>query len=430
MGKKVHFLGIGGSGASSVAAIAQSFGFEVSGCDINPNNDFTKDLGVEPLLQGHSPTHLINIDILAITPAVLSQDPNNEELQQAKRLGIEVLTWQEFMGKYLESGKSVIAVCGTHGKSTTTAMIGLILEAAGLDPTVQLGAQVKEWGSNFRIGKSEYFVTEADEFNNNFLVSHPKITVITSVEMDHPEYFADLQSLQESFIKFLSQTSGHIIANISNKGVGEVVQSLNRRFPESTDKISDYSQTPIDFPLKIPGWFNITNASAGYQVGKTLGIDQEVMKKTLANFTGVSRRFELLGEYKGALVYTDFAHHPTEILLTLRAAREIYPDNKIWVIFQPHMFSRTYALLNDFIEVFRKVPVDQTYITDIYASRETDTGLINSRQLVEGIGKQNISYQSKDGLITNLQNQVKPNDVIFFIGAGDIDQIANQFIGS
>src|SRR3989344_7243068 len=198
--KKVHFLGIAGSGASAAAKIAEAQGFQVSGCDKN--------------IAGHSPKHLKNIDLLAVTPAIFSLDPKNPELLEAKKLGIFIITWQEFMGRFLQKDKFVIAVAGTHGKSTTTAMIGSLLEDAGLDPTVELGAEVPVWKANFKIGESKpvlsgvegFFVCEADEYNDNFLNYKPNIAVVTNIEMDHPEYFKDFQAVKKSFDKFKSQS--------------------------------------------------------------------------------------------------------------------------------------------------------------------------------------------------------------------------------
>ena len=201
---KVHFLGIGGSGASAVAAIARN-NFEVTGCDLNPHNEFTRDFPTNMLQTGHSASHLSggNVDFLIVTPAIFSLDPKNEELLEAKKRNIPVLTWQEFMGQYLEKDHFVIAISGTHGKSTTTAMIALMLEDAGLDPTVELGAIVPKWGKNYRVGEDKIFVTEADEFNDNFLATIPNIAVVTNIEMDHPEYFKDFIAVKNSFKNFL-----------------------------------------------------------------------------------------------------------------------------------------------------------------------------------------------------------------------------------
>ncbi len=396
---KVHFLGIGGSGASAAASIAQAQGFEVSGCDLAPNNEFTTKFQPDQLLVDHDPVHLEGVNILTITPAITSLDPNNPELLAAEEKGIEVLTWQHFMGKYLQKDKFVIAVCGTHGKTTTTAMIALMLEDAGMDPTVILGAIVPRWNANYRVGKSKYFVVEADEYNDNFLPTHPDISVVTNIEMDHPEYFKDFDAYKDSFKKFLSQTKGHII-----------------------DK-----PKLIDFPLQIPGEFNRWNASAAFQVGLLLGIDPGTIKKSLGNYLGVGRRFEYLGKFSGAKVYTDFGHHPTEIKTTMEAAREKFLNQKIWLIYEPHMFTRTKAFFDDFVKVFKEIPVDKIIITDIYQSREVDKGLVNSQQLADAVNKENVSYVSKTELKDALYN-VGEEDVLFFMGAGDIDRIARSFV--
>lgn len=413
MGKlRVHFLGIGGSGASAAAAIAQAQGYEVTGCDLNPHNEFTTIFKPDQLLTGHSPKHLsvhlrganTNIDILAVTPAIFSLDPQNPELLAAKAKGIKILSWQRFMGEHLEKDKFIIAVCGTHGKSTTTAMIAQLLEDAGMDPTVLLGAIIPKWKKNYRLpGQTyhdrRYFVLEADEFNDNFLATHPDITVLTNIEMDHPEYFQNLGHYQESFKKFLGQTK---------------------------EKVIHPQKELINFPLKVPGQYNILNASEAYQVGMALGIDPQMIKKSLMNFTGIGRRFEYLGKFQKAEVYSDFGHHPTEIKVTLETAREQFPNSKITMIFQPHMFSRTKALLSDFVKVFQNLPVDKTYLLDIYPSRELDTGLISSQALAEAVGKDNVVYIKTEELLEKLKTEAGEGSVIFFVGAGDIDQLARK----
>src|SRR3989344_1823290 len=373
---KVHFLGIGGSGASAAAYLAQAQGFEVTGCDWDIQNEFTAPFSTSQLFKGHDPKHLglhlegvnVNIDILAITPAIFSLDPHNPELVAAKEKGIPVMTWQQFLGEYLTKGKFVIAVCGTHGKTTTTAMIAKLLEDAGCDPTVELGAIAPWWKSNFREGKGEYLVVEADEFNDNFLHLKPDITVVTNIEMDHPEYFKDFEAVKKSFAKFESQSK----------------KVFDKPNPEL-----------INFTLKVPGKFNVANASLAFQVGQALGIDCEIIRQSLANYTGVNRRFEYIGEFKGAKVYSDFGHHPTEIKVTLEAVREKFPKPRILLIYQPHMFSRTRALFDDFVKVFKQIPADKTFIMDIYPSREVDRGLVTSKQLVEAVNKSSVSYIGK-----------------------------------
>ncbi|MBI2314665.1 UDP-N-acetylmuramate--L-alanine ligase [Candidatus Daviesbacteria bacterium] len=430
--KAVHFLGIGGSGTSSAAAIAEAQGFEVGGCDLQPNNEFTTIFQPNQLQVGHSPQHLAshlkggNVDILAVTPAIFSLDPDNQKKKKEKKKGIEVLTWQQFVGKYLAKDKSVIAVCGTHGKTTTTAMIAQILEDAGLDPTVELGGIVPRWKANYRVGKGKYFVVEADEFNDNFLSHYPQITVVTNIEMDHPEYFKDFEAVKSSFKKFLLQTKTTIVTNLTDSTVAEILKGVMK---ESSVSALDFTKSRMDFNLKIPGQHNVLNAKAAMQVGLLLGTGPEIIRKSLNNYTGAGRRFEYIGEFNQAKIYSDFAHHPTEIKTTMEAAREKFPKERIFLVYQPHMFSRIKALFEDFVRVFQSLPVDQIFITDIYPSREKDTGLVNSKQLVDATAKDSVSYiGSIDETLEKLKPQIKPGNVVFFMGAGSIDQLARKLV--
>ncbi|OGE16221.1 hypothetical protein A2769_00525 [Candidatus Daviesbacteria bacterium RIFCSPHIGHO2_01_FULL_37_27] len=462
-------MGIAGSGASAAAEIAKANGFEVTGCDLsleghNPKHLYCQQLDSSPSVQNDS-----LVDILAITPAITSFDPNNSELEAAKKQGIEVLTWQEFVGKYLLKDKFVIAVTGTHGKSTTTAMVAKVLEDAGLDPTVLLGAILPEWGTNFRIpvrhpeprfnrgalvsGSMEeipnpdrvearpkgrqvrnddggddkgIFVIEADEAYDNFLNYKPDIAIVTNIEMDHPEYFKDLSAIMDSFEKFLLGTRKTIIGNVSDPNVAEILKDVMK---SSSVNAIDYTKHELNISLKIPGEFNILNAKAAFQVGLLLGIDPTIIRNSLSNFTGVSRRFEYLGTYKGRKVYSDFGHHPTEVKTTMQAAREKFPNQYIWLIFQPHMFSRTKALFKEFVSVFKNIPANQALILDIYPSREADTSLVKSQELVDAVDSNKVDYLSGvEELKVVLDKEVRPGDIIFFMGAGDIDQMARNLI--
>lgn len=426
MSKKIHFLGIGGSGASAAAAIAKAQGFEITGCDLQPTNEFTSGFDKSQLLKGHGPSHLEDVDILATTPAIFSLDPNNPELVFAREKNIPIMTWQKFFGEFLTKDKFIIAITGTHGKSTTTAMIAQVLEDANLDPTVLLGAIHPKWKANYRVGKSKYFVIEADEFNDNFLALKPDISVVTNIEMDHPEFFKDFGSYKESFKKFLSSTKGAIVANLTDGGVADV---LKYAMKETSVTAIDYSKNEINLDLKIPGDFNILNANAAFQVGLLLNITPTKILESLNSYKGIGRRFEYIGEYKGALVYSDFGHHPTEIRETIKAAREKFPTQKIIVIYQPHMFSRTKALFGDFVKVFQNIPADKTFIMDIYPSREIDEGLVTSQQLVQAIGKENVTYiGSTDQVFEKLKPEIGKGDIIFFMSAGDTDKLAKELL--
>ncbi len=407
---KVHFLGIGGSGTSAAAALAKAQGFEVTGCD--------KDL------EGHHPNHLKGINILAITPAITYLDPDNPEIIEAKKKEIPVLTWQQFVGEYLTRDKFVIAICGTHGKTTTTAMIATLLEDSGKDPTVLLGAINPKWKTNHRVGKGKYFIIEADEFNDNFLHFKPDITVITNIEMDHPEYFKDINAYLDSFEKFLLQTKHTIVANLNDANVAEIIKDVMK---QSKVSALDFNKIEVEFNLKIPGEYNISNAKAAFQVGLLLGIEPEKINISLNNYMGVGRRFEYLGNFRGSKVYSDFGHHPTEIKKTMIAAREKFPKQRIWFFYQPHMFSRTKFLFEEFVKVFRDLPVDGTVILDIYPSREVDTGLVSSEELVKAINKNNVHY-AKELKKEEFEQYAKPGDILFFMGAGDIDKLARELL--
>ncbi|MBI2021976.1 UDP-N-acetylmuramate--L-alanine ligase [Candidatus Daviesbacteria bacterium] len=441
--EKIHFLGIGGSGTSAAAGIAQAQGYTVTGCDkdeVALSNEFASIFDKSILSLGHSPDHLHNVDLLVITPAILSLDPNNEELKAAKEKKIKIMTWQQFMGRFLMKNKYVIAVCGSHGKSTTTAMIGLMLEDSGLDPTVELGAIIPEWGTNFRVGKGKYFVTEADEFNDNFLSITPNIAVVINIDFDHPEYFKNPTAYKRSFQNFLHKTKDLIIANLEDPVVAEVLAfhlgGGQSNYGLFFKPVVDYSKVLIDFPLKVIGHHNRSNATAAFMVGKTLGLNQKRIEQNLANYTGIGRRMEFLGKFKGADVYLDFGHHPTEIKTTIEAVKEKFPDKDIILVYQPHMFSRTKALFKDFIKVFSQLEIFRIYIMDIYPSREIDTGLVDSEELVDAIDQKrpplkhtNTSYAPyREELIQNLKHDIKEEDIMIFMGAGDIDKLAKEIV--
>lgn len=427
--KSVHFLGIAGSGTSACAKLAEAAGFKVSGCDKNLSGEFAEILENIPTVEGHDPSHLENIDILAVTPAVLSLDPNNPELLEAKKRKIKILTWQQFLGKYLTKKKFVIAVCGTHGKSTTTAMIGKILEDANFDPTVILGATTPFWKANYRLGKSKYLVVEADEFNDNYQSLTPDISILTNLEFDHPEFFKDFASYQSSFRNFLAKTKHLIIANLNEKNSATLLQEKEIIEENLFPPVVDFSKNQIDFPLKVSGQHNILNASAAFNLALNLEISPEKAKHSLQNFSGIGRRMELIGEINGAKIFSDFAHHPTAVKTATEEIQKTYPHKQIWLVYQPHMFSRTKALFNEFVETFKNLKVAGVSIIDIYPSREKDTGLIHSKDLVKAINKPNIKYNdSLEEIFKSLHQNLSENVIVIFMGAGDIDSKIKELL--
>lgn len=437
--RTVHFLGIAGSGTSACACIAQSEGFNVTGCDKSLSGEFIDILKNIPTKEGHSPNHLDGVDILAVTPAVLSLDPDNKEILEAKKRKIKIMTWQQFLGKYLTTDKFVIAVCGTHGKSTTTAMIGKILEDLKLDPTILLGAKVSLWNANFRIPKPQttayriphtaYFVVEADEFNDNFMSLTPDISVVTNIEFDHPEYFRNFEDYKSSFKNFLAKTKSIIIANLSDKNTFDTLKEPGLNDLPFFPPIIDYSKNLIDFQLKISGRYNTENASAAFNLALNLELNPEKIRQSLKSFPGIGRRMEPIGLVNGAKVFSDFAHHPTAIKVAACELNKTYPDKNIWIIYQPHMFSRTKALFREFTEVFSHLKVKGVEMLPIYPSREKDEGIIKTQDLIKAIKKRHINYSaSVNKAFKDLKPKLSEKDILVFMGAGDIDGEARELL--
>ena len=403
-------MGVGGAGCSATFSIAHRLGYSVSGCDQQSGSPYLDRKLAKLVSTGHSSSHLSGVDLLVYSPAVPAYDPQNEELKAAAERGIEAIPWEKFVAREILTNKFVIAVAGTHGKSTVTAMIGAILEKAGFDPTVLVGALVSDWGRNYRVGKSKYFVIEADEYGEKFLNFASDIGVITNIEFDHPEYFRDFDQLKAAFKKF--------VANMKKDSVLIAGSSVGLENPQGrTAHISE----PEDWQLRMIGRFNKSNAQLAAVVARGLLIREEKIRKALEGFNGLARRFEFRGEEKEVLVFDDFAHHPTAVLETLKAAREKFADKRLWVVFQPHLYSRTKALFNEFISAFESSPVDKIILVNIFGAREKDTGEISSTDLARAIkGKEVIYFQALEEAATYLAKETFSGDIVICMGAGDI----------
>ena len=366
---RIYFMGVKGSGIAGVASLASKMGYEVSGCDLEDG--------------GHSPDHLKDVDLLVVTPAVYWQNAKHPEMTRAKK----VMTWQEFLGKVLLKDKKVIAIAGTHGKSTTTAMVAKLLSDCGFDPIAMAGAYVLEWGGNSRFGKGEYAVVEADEVNDNFLNYSPEIAIINNIEFDHPDYFKSEEQVRESFAKFKKQ-SKFIIDECPQKR----------------------------FKLKVFGEHNQKNASMVYALGKKLGINEPDMVKSIESFEGIGRRMELISDKNEIKIYDDYAHHPTAIKTTLEGLREKYPKSRILAIVEPHGFARTKALLPKYKEVFDAV--DKVIIGPIFKARDNKTFGMTPKKIAEISKHPNIQTIEKPENI-----KIKNYDVVIVMGAG----VSNQW---
>jgi UDP-N-acetylmuramate--alanine ligase len=432
---KVHFIGVGGIGVSALAQYYLEKGHKVSGSDLVRSEiiELLEKKGVKIVKEVPK-----DVDLVIYSPAV-PNPPEGKSYPQA--LG-------ELTKKYF-----TIAVSGTHGKSTTCAMIALILIKAGLDPTVIVGTKLREFnGSNFRIGESDYLIIEADEWQASFLNYWPKIIVLTNIEREHLDYYKDLKHILKTYKEYIGHLpkDGILVLNRDDKNISKLL-------PRRSGKTQEYSliQPEADVLrkiLKVPGEHNIYNALAALTVARALEIPDKISFKALSGYKGAWRRFEIkelkiqkqpFGESASRpaklKIINDYAHHPTEIKNTLEAAREKFPNKKIWCIFQPHQYQRTFYLFDDFIRVFSeilrrtqdKLPIDRLIITDIYdvAGRERKKikKKINSRKLIKEIKKAQAIYLPKERIKNYLRRNLKGGEVVIIMGAGDIYKLAEGF---
>ena len=447
---RIHFIGIGGIGVSALAKYYLAKGHKVTGSDLVASEitDSLKKLGAKISIGPHSSMclrfYLKQPDLVIYSPAIPSSNP---ELKETKRLKIKCQSYPEALGE-LTKKYFTIAVSGTHGKSTTTAMIGLLLTKAGLDPTVIVGTKLKEFGdSNCRVGKSQYLVIEADEHMASFLNYWPKIIVLTTIEKDHLDYYKNLKNILKTFKKYVSHLpkNGFLIANKDDENSQKLI--CRGRTSTNGGSTSLYSLKQrrdikkLKKILKIPGEYNISNALAALTVGRALGIGDRTIFHVLSQYKGSWRRFEIRhtnlreAEHETTrkiTIVSDYAHHPTEIKVTLKAAREKYPKREIWCVFQPHQYQRTYYLFDDFVKTFRTAPVNKLIITDIYdvAGREEKKikEKVNSQKLVRAIcrGRTSTIYLPKEKIIGYLKKNLKGGEVVIIMGAGDIYKLADH----
>ncbi len=430
--KRIHFMGIGGSGASAAAAVAAHAGFSVTGCDTAGQTEYSGSLpSLVKWHPKHDPMHLAGVDLLVLSPAVSALDPTNSELREAIANNIPVTTWPQFVGQVLQKGKVVLAVCGTHGKSTTTALIGLMLEEAGLDPTVMVGAVVPKWQANYRVGESSYFVIEADEYNNSFHAYHPSLIVLTNLEYDHPEFFSSFGEMVKSFVQFVGnlKKGGAFVFDPQDPGTNKLRALLQvRKVPAAMRHITEADQVLARKAVHIPGEFNRRNAALANAATSLMGVTETAAKRVLRHFHGIGRRFELVGAADDIAVYDDYAHHPTAIARTLEAARARFKDGRLWVVWEPHMFTRTKVLWKDFVRVFNEGAYDHAVIVDIYPAREQDPGDVSSKQLVAEIADRRVEYRSMSDVPLYIAQHVKRGDYVLCMGAGDSSKLSRAIL--
>ena len=379
--KKVFCIGVGGVGISALAQLFHSRGIEVGGMNDEAGSATLvalEEKGMQ-IVYEKDPALVPEADLYVYSDAWTFRGP--EILEAARATGKPVLSYFEALG-IVAKGYTVIAIAGTHGKTTTTAMTAEVLDAANIDPTVVVGSIVKNYKSNFKQGTGEYLVVEADEYMRHFLQLHPTISVILNLEADHLDIYKDLADIEAAFSTFVGQTSQVVICDPSNESVRKVLKGKNI-------EVVDYTQYMNQVPkLLVPGEHNRKDAAAALAVADYLGIPMDVAAYGLAQFKGTWRRLEMKGETgSGTVVYDDYAHHPTEVKASLSALRELYPkgNKKIHVLFQPHLYSRTKALFNEFAEAF--TDADAVYFLPIYFAREEFDPSVSSELLAEAVSK-------------------------------------------
>lgn len=448
----IHIVGIGGIGVSRLARYFLAQGKKVSGSDLK-ENETVKDLvkeGVE-FFSGHDEKNLPEgCGLLIYTIAI---PENNPERLAAKSRGIKEISHFEALG-IISRGFKTVAVAGTNGKSTTTAILGLILEAAAADPTVFIGSKLAGWNSNIRVGKGDFMVVEADELQRQFLSLSPYAVVITNIEADHLDYYKDLNDISSAFSELISKLplEGFLVYNqddLLSKVVAASVKSVpkisygsgganvsfqNIKIGDQTQEveIKINSKKKTSFKLKIPGKFNVYNALAAIATADYLGVDWETIKKTLESFQGIWRRFERVGYAGKTLIISDYAHHPTSLLGTIEAAKQFFPGQKILFVFQPHQYARTKIMLDDFAQSLINARPENLMLVEVFdvAGRESGDGeRVSSLDLLEKISRKisNVEFiSSLREAEAKIRKLLPRYDVIVFMGAGDIYQVAEN----
>lgn len=447
----IHCIGIGGIGLSAIAEILLSRGYVVTGSDMK-ESEITMHLAQKGarIFIGHSADNVEHADLVVYSAAVGKDNP---ELVRAAERGIPAVTRACILGVLMDEYKNSIAISGTHGKTTTTSMVSLVLDRAALEPTILVGGNLTEIGGNVKVGHSEYFITEACEYMDSFLSLRPKMEIILNIDSDHLDYFKDIDHIVNSFDRFagLVPEAGTIIAYDANPFVNKVIQGHDNVVTFGLSEDCDYCATDIKFDengmpsfhvmkkgqylrkvqLSIPGEHNILNALAAFACCHTLGVDQELIGETLESFHGTQRRFDIVGTTtRGVKVVDDYAHHPTEIKATLEASQNV-PHNKLWCLFQPHTYTRTMALFNEFADAFQKA--DRLILTEIYAAREKNIYKISSVQLVERIkethpDKEVLFMESFEEMASYVHEHAEPGDMVITMGAGDIYKVGEMIL--
>jgi UDP-N-acetylmuramate--alanine ligase len=433
----IHFIGIGGIGMSGLARMLQSMGYRVTGTDATAS-DLTAQLAAEGIAIGigHNDAEFASSADLVIRTAAV--DKNNPEMVAARQRGATILKRAELLGA-IASTRRCVAVAGTHGKSTTSAMLTTALIELGFDPSYAVGAVLQSTGTNAALGSGDVFVVEADEYDHSFLALHPDRSIINNVEFDHPDIFPSMDDYVQAFVDFASQLTpgGMLIARGDDPGVARVLERLDpsilartRTFGRTADtdwtlagdggawRVCPPGGDQVEIRLSVPGAHNALNAVAAVATMAGMGIDVMDAVRGVEAYRGIGRRFEIKGTACDVLVIDDYAHHPTELAATLRAASDRFPQRRVWAVFQPHTYSRTRALLDQFTDALQMV--NDRVVLDVYGARESNEGRVSEsdmQRMAGGGGYRARDLETAGELLAGL---VKPGDVVLTLGAGDV----------
>lgn len=445
--KRVHFIGIGGSGMICLVQILHKLGFEISGSDVNESDPvkLARSFGVD-VAMNQVAENIKNPDLIIYTDAVL---PNNPELKKAKQSGVPMVERSELLGKLSECFSRCINISGTHGKTTTTGMVTEILQHSGIDLSAVIGGNLKSIGGYGKIGADDLFVCEACEFADHFLKLKSTHSVILNIESDHMEYFKTFENLKNSFKQFCEKTTQCLVYYGDSDEVLSVVEESNFKGQEkisfgfknsnsliakNVEKLAadrfrfeiSFLKKPVDevFEISIPGQHNVLNALAAIAIGHSLGLDFHTIAQGLKKFRGVKRRFEIIGKINGITVADDYAHHPSEVMATLKAAKN-FGFKKIWAIHQPFTFSRTKMFLNEFADALKIA--DRVVLTEILGSREENSIGIKSEHLAEKI-EGSCCFKTQEEAAKYVLENAQPGDLAITLGCGDIYKCANIMV--
>ncbi len=442
--RRIHFVGIGGIGMSGIAQILLEMGYSVSGSDIkeNKNTELLRKKGAKVYI-GHSPQNVEkDVQVVVYSSAVREDNP---ELKKAREMGIPLIPRGEMLAELFKL-KEGIAVSGSHGKTTTTSMIAHILEEAGFDPTVIIGGILHRLGGNAKLGKGDLLVSEADESDGSFLKLSPVVAVITNIDREHMDYYRNVEEIIEAFSGFAGSVPfyGFCVANADDERVLRAVEGSGKRVitfgmeykaqVRGVDlrvekgryvfRVLRKGKELGSIHLGIGGRHNVYNALASIAVALELGIPFETVKNSLESFRNAERRMELKGYWGEVPVYDDYGHHPTEIEAVINTIREMYPDRRLVMVFQPHRYSRTHFLFEDFVRVLRKP--DRLFLLDIYPASEKNIYNVSSTQLASKTGA--VYVDDKERLFEILLGELGQKDVLLFMGAGDITKLCEEFV--